>query len=241
MTRLTPLALLLLTAQLATGCVSPYLRLHSSAEGLQQAPTLLVSATYGEASGGNQEKGLLKAAVKIASNLNLDEVGEHLVSVAVKTGEQFGFAVAPNKERAQSLDVVKGGAMDALAGAAQVMGGAWIYPEGSRNTFINDTTWLTDSYKRDLVKSLKGDKEGEHFLFVSARHTTDSEFLFFERAVVVLYILIINDSGKEIFEGRGIGYGATQFWNEDSSPAGLKDTIDRALVDMLAQTKETLE
>lgn len=234
-------AFLITTALLATGCVTPYLRLHDNAKGLQDAPTLLVSAKYGDKQNGEEKKDILKTAVKIASNINLDEVGEHLVRVSIEAGERFGFKVTSNKERAQSGDLIKGGAMDALAGAAQVMGGVWLYPDGSRTHFIDDTTWLTDMYKRNIITSIKGLSEGEHLMFVSARHRADGEYLFFERAEVVLYILILNHKGQEIFEGRGIGYGATQFWSEDSSPSGLKGAIDRALADMLAQPQEKLD
>jgi hypothetical protein len=231
------------TALLATGCVTPYLRLHEDAKGLQDAPTLLMSAKYGDKQDEqtSPKSNLMKAAVKIASNINLDEVGEHLVRASIETGERFGFKVTPNKERAQSGDLIKGGAMDALAGTAQVMGGVWIYPEGSRTHFVDDTTWLTDMYKRNIITSIKDLNEGEHLMFVSARHRADGEYMFFERAEVVLYMLILNHKGQEIFEGRGIGYGNTQFWNEDSSPSGLKGAIDRALTDMLAQPQERLD
>jgi hypothetical protein len=240
---LARLSLLLCAGLLATGCVSPYLRVHESAKGLKGAPTLLVSAKYGDDTTGNakEKPNLLKVAVKVASNINLDEVGAHLIRVSTDTAERFGFKVAPDKERAQSIDLIKGGAMDALADVAQVVSGVWIYPEGARNVFIDDRTWLLDSYKESLVKSLKSATEGEHFMFISARHRADSEWLFFERAEVVLYFMIMDEQGTIVFEGRGVGYGSTGFWSEDSSPSGLNQAIDAALADMLAQPQEALK
>jgi len=235
---------LLLTAALASGCISPYLRLHDSAQGLESAPTLLASAKYGDAqndSNQNTQRSLLKAAVKVVSNLSLDEVGEHLVRRAVETGKTLGFDVTSDKARAQRLDMIKGGAMDAIAGVAQVVGGVWIYPEGSRNTFIDDHSWLTDSYKKDIAKSLDEAAPGEFFMFVSARHATDREWLLFERAEVVLSFVVLSDEGRLVLEGRGIGYGDKGFWSEDASPSGLKTAVDRAFKDMLAQPRNRLE
>ncbi len=237
------LSLLLCAGLLATGCVSPYLRVHESAKGLQASPTLLVSAKYGDDNTGSQKEktNLVKVAVKVMSNINLDEVGAHLIRVSTDTAERFGFKVGPDKERAQSIDLIKGGAMDALADVAQVVSGVWIYPEGARNVFIDDRSWLLDSYKQSLVKSLDSPAEGEHFMFVSARHRPDSEWLIFERAEVVLYFMIMNEQGKIVFEGRGIGYNGSRFGSEDSSPAGLNQAIDAAVADMLAQPQETLK
>ena len=238
------LALLAAASLCATACVSPYLRLHDSAKGLESAPTLLAAAAYGDDhrdESKDEKRSLLKAAVKVVSNLNLDDVGEHLVSRSIETGKTFGFNVTSDKARAQRLDLVKGGAMDALADVAQVVGGVWTYPEGSRNTSIDDRTWLTDSHKKDIAKSLDEAAPGEFFMFVSARHDTDREYVFFERGVVVLYMMVLSDEGRVVLEGRGIGYGDKSFWSEDVSVSGLRTTIDRAFKDMLAQPKERLK
>lgn len=231
-------------AALASGCMSPYLRLHDSAKGLENAPTLLASAKYGDAQTQEAEaskRGLLKAAVKVVSNLNLDEVGEHLVRQTVETGKALGFDVTSNKDRAQRLDFITGGAVDALAGVAQVVGGVWIYPEGSHLRFIDDQTWLTEGTRKDIAKALDETAPGEFFVFVTARHATDREWLVFERAEVVVSFIVLSDEGRLVLEGRGIGYGDKVFWSENASPSGLRIAIDRAFKEMLAQPKKRLK
>ena len=226
---------------LCFGCVSPYLKVHTKLQSSKQFPTLLTSAKIEQYDqGGSSNSSLVQAAVSVSSNMNLDSLGPVMVETAQKGLKKYGIALKFDAKRAKTLDLVKGDLAKGINEMRQVFAGTWISPRGAQNYSFKYNQYIFDSALKSVAKKLKTDQKDELFLFISAEHTKDSEWLIFERPEVILYYLIIDQKGKIVFEGLGRGYGPSTFMFGELNPENLGKALEEAHISLMSQPLESL-
>jgi hypothetical protein len=224
------------------GCVKPYLKVTDKRAALKASPTLVTSAVFDNTRrAGLDNKSVLDVALKVVSNVNLDDVGEQMVADAQAMLAEYGLVLKQDKAQASAIDFFKGEGVTAINKVAQILVGRWVLPNGAQARSITDQTWLFESVRVGMASKLDSKVPNEHFLFVSARCEADREWLIFVRPEVVLYYLVLNEKGHVVLEARGIGHGDKSLFSEDQTPNNLKMALKNASKNMKAQPVENLK
>ena len=225
-----------------SGCVKPYLKVTDQRGDLKSSQTLLAAAVFDNTRpSAKEERTSLDVVLKVASNINLDAVGQHMLKDAETMLSEYGLVLKRDQAQARKIDFFKGAGVPTVSKVVQALTGRWVSPDGAQMRSIGDTTWLFESVRVGMAKALDSKTPNEHFLFVSARGTADREWLIFVRPEVVLYYLVLNERGDIVLEARGIGHGEKSFFTEDQAPANLILALQKASENMRSQPVEPLK
>ena len=159
-------------------------------------------------------------------------MGVHLTAQSIELLDTQGFQVYLNKEQAQRLSLFE-------EDVSAVLDGLWYAKDASKTILDNDMI-LMEPFCRSLVYELDTQKEGEHFLFVSARLGEKETFLVMRNVYILIDYVILNEAGSVVFQARGIGDGTRSFLFADKSKHSLRLAIDNAIRSIKMEMKQEL-
>ena len=223
----------------ATGCMKPYKKVHSSYDPSAKYAAVLVGATV-DARPFFEEEVPVDGEVESTPTLrdeaakgeliykSLPEFGPKVVPMALPYWQKEGFVVFIDKERVTKEIPKK---IEGVLSFLTKISGVWVHPEASAMTLDNNSLLFKGSRER-IVREYDTNIENEVFVFTYVYFENRASFGFKKVTRVVFDTVVLNEEGDYLYRSRGIGDGQPKVLMSDVSTKNLVFAFDNAMLSL---------